>query len=116
VDDLVVYMAHRLFSVANGLVQSACTSLNVFFSSMGLRISAQSWRLCFLLRNTKILCAASDVMFQIFGNFFRCWVVMELHAAKMPPKSEFSIGDSLDPSCNMAQFVLRIWQGNTCWD
>jgi hypothetical protein len=33
-----------------------------------------------------------DVMFQIFGYFFRCWVAMELPcevcAAKMPPKSE----------------------------
>jgi hypothetical protein len=33
-DDLVVYMAHRLFSVANGLVQTVCTSLNIFFSSI----------------------------------------------------------------------------------
>jgi hypothetical protein len=39
-DDLVVCMAHRLFDVARGLVQTACTSLNVFFSSMGLTISA----------------------------------------------------------------------------
>jgi hypothetical protein len=39
-DDLVVYMAHRLFNVARGLVQTACTSLNVFFSSMGQTISA----------------------------------------------------------------------------
>jgi hypothetical protein len=33
-------MAHRLFHVARGLVQTTCTSLNVFFSSMGLTISA----------------------------------------------------------------------------
>jgi hypothetical protein len=39
-DDLVVYMAHRLLNVARGLVQTACQSLNVFFSSMGLTISA----------------------------------------------------------------------------
>jgi hypothetical protein len=39
-DDLVVYMAYRLFNVVRGLVQTACTSLNVFFSSMGLTISA----------------------------------------------------------------------------
>jgi hypothetical protein len=39
-DDLVVYMAHRLLNVARELVQTACTSLNVFFSSMGLTISA----------------------------------------------------------------------------
>jgi hypothetical protein len=39
-DDLVVYIAHRLFDVARGLVQTACISLNVFFSSMGLTISA----------------------------------------------------------------------------
>jgi hypothetical protein len=38
-DDLVVYMAHRLFDVARGLVQTVCTSLNVFFSSMVLTIS-----------------------------------------------------------------------------
>jgi hypothetical protein len=39
-DDLVVCMAHSLFNVARGLVQTACTSLNVFFSSIGLTISA----------------------------------------------------------------------------
>jgi hypothetical protein len=39
-DDLVVYIAHRLFDVARGLVQTVWTSLNVFFSSMGLTISA----------------------------------------------------------------------------
>jgi hypothetical protein len=33
-------MAHRLFNVARGLVQTACTSLNVLFPSMGLMISA----------------------------------------------------------------------------
>jgi hypothetical protein len=41
-DDLVVYMAHRLFNEAHGLVQTACTSLNVFFCSMGLTISASN--------------------------------------------------------------------------
>jgi hypothetical protein len=30
-DDLVVYMAHRLFDVALGLIQTACTSLNILF-------------------------------------------------------------------------------------
>jgi hypothetical protein len=39
-DDLAVYMVNRLFNMARGLVQTACTSLNVFFSSMGLTISA----------------------------------------------------------------------------
>jgi hypothetical protein len=38
-DDLVVYTAHRLLNVARGLVQTACTSLNVFFSAMGLTLS-----------------------------------------------------------------------------
>jgi hypothetical protein len=32
-------MVHRLFNVTRGLVQTACTSLNVFFSSIGLTIS-----------------------------------------------------------------------------
>jgi hypothetical protein len=73
-------------------------------------------------------------MFQIFGYFFRCWVAMELPckvcAAKMSPKSELiEIGGrcflgsasilfntaALDPSGSMARFVLRIWQGHTCW-
>jgi hypothetical protein len=35
-------MAHRLFNVARGLVQTACTSFNVFFSSMGLTIISAS--------------------------------------------------------------------------
>jgi hypothetical protein len=30
-DDLVVYVAQRLIEVARGLVQTACTSLGVFF-------------------------------------------------------------------------------------
>jgi hypothetical protein len=37
-DDLVVYATHRLIEVALGTIQTACTSLVVFFSSMGLKI------------------------------------------------------------------------------
>jgi hypothetical protein len=33
---MVVYIAQRLDNVARGQVQIACTSLNVFFPSMGL--------------------------------------------------------------------------------
>jgi hypothetical protein len=98
-DDLVVYMAHRLFSVANRLVQTACTSLNVFFSSMGLTISASKSEVNLFTRKherppimVRVGSYASDVMFQIFGYFFRCWVAMELPrevcATKMSPKSE----------------------------
>jgi ribonuclease HI len=36
----VIYAAHRLLSVAHGLVQTALTALVVFFNSMGLSISA----------------------------------------------------------------------------
>jgi hypothetical protein len=46
-DDLVVYMAHRLFNVARELVQTGCTSLNVFFSTMGLTISRKPADTCF---------------------------------------------------------------------
>jgi hypothetical protein len=35
-DDLVVYMAHRLFNEAHGLVETSCPSLTGFFSSMVL--------------------------------------------------------------------------------
>jgi hypothetical protein len=39
-DNLVVYVTHRLIEVARGLIQTACTLLGVFFSSMGLTISS----------------------------------------------------------------------------
>jgi hypothetical protein len=39
-DDLVVYVADRLIRVARGLIQTACTSLGVFFSSVSLTISS----------------------------------------------------------------------------
>jgi hypothetical protein len=39
-EDLVVYVAHRLIGVARGLIQTFCTSLGVFFSSVGLTISS----------------------------------------------------------------------------
>jgi hypothetical protein len=39
-DDLMVYVTHRLIGVARGLIQTARTSLGVFFSSMGLTISS----------------------------------------------------------------------------
>jgi hypothetical protein len=39
-DVLVMHVAHRLIGVAGGLVQTACTSLSVFFSSVGLTISS----------------------------------------------------------------------------
>jgi hypothetical protein len=34
-DPWLYMMAHRLFNVARGLVQTACTTMNVFFSSTG---------------------------------------------------------------------------------
>jgi hypothetical protein len=34
-DDMVVYMAHRIYNLARELVQTAHTLLNVFFSSIG---------------------------------------------------------------------------------
>jgi hypothetical protein len=78
-DDLVEYMAHRLFNVARRLVQTACTSLNVFFSSIGLTISASKSEVSPAdTGKNRILCATSDDMFQIFEYIFRCWVAMEL--------------------------------------
>jgi hypothetical protein len=60
-------MARGLFNVAHGLVQTACTSLNVFFSSMGLTISASKSEVMLFNR---ILCTTSDDMFQIFEYIF----------------------------------------------
>jgi hypothetical protein len=37
-DDLLVYVTHRLIEVARGFIQTACTSLGIFISSMGLTI------------------------------------------------------------------------------
>jgi hypothetical protein len=68
--DLVVYMAHTLFNVARGLVQTACISLNVFFSSMGLRISASK---------------SDATCFKYLGIFFDAGLRWSCHA-KMPPK------------------------------
>jgi hypothetical protein len=81
-------MAHRLLIVTHGLVQTACTSLNVFFSSMGLTISASK-----LKKNTNArrYWYKSDPI-QIFGYIFRFWVAIELpceiYRAKMPSKSK----------------------------
>jgi hypothetical protein len=74
-----MYMAHRLFNVARRLVQTACTSLNVFFSSMGLTISASKSEVTPAdTGKNRILCATSDDMFQIFEYICRCWVALEL--------------------------------------
>jgi hypothetical protein len=39
-DDIVVYSSHHIFKIASTLVQTACSSLSVFFSMSGLTISA----------------------------------------------------------------------------
>jgi hypothetical protein len=39
-DDIVVYSSHHIFEIASTLVQTACSSLTVFFSMVGLTISA----------------------------------------------------------------------------
>jgi Reverse transcriptase (RNA-dependent DNA polymerase) len=38
-DDVVVYATHRVLEIARSLIQTACTSLSVFFSMMALTIS-----------------------------------------------------------------------------
>jgi hypothetical protein len=73
-DDLVVYMAqaHRLFSVANGLVQTTCTSLNVFFSSMGLTISASKLEVILFTRKHErppIMVRVGSSCFKYLGIF-----------------------------------------------
>jgi hypothetical protein len=39
-DDKIVYFSHHIFEIARTLVQTACSSLRVFFSMIGLTISA----------------------------------------------------------------------------
>jgi hypothetical protein len=39
-DDILVYFSHHIFEIASILVQTACSSLRVFFSMLGLTISA----------------------------------------------------------------------------
>jgi hypothetical protein len=52
-DDLVVYV--RLTEVGRGLVQTACTSLGVFLSSMGLTISFSKSKVMLFPENTSAL-------------------------------------------------------------
>jgi hypothetical protein len=100
-DDLVVCMAHRLFNLAHGLVQTACTSFNVFFSSMGLTISASKSKVMLFTkkheRSSILVRIGSYVLPQRrhVSNvwvYFRCWVEMDLPfeicTTEMPPKCE----------------------------
>jgi hypothetical protein len=89
VDDLVVHVTHRLIEVARGLIQTAFTSLGVFFSSMDiLRIfSSKSEVMLFSLKHERpailirigshVLPQTSDHDFQIFGSVFRLWIDQE---------------------------------------
>jgi hypothetical protein len=53
--NLVVYVTHRLIEVAFGLIQTACTSLGVFFSSMRLTISSSKSEVMLFSQNTSAL-------------------------------------------------------------
>jgi hypothetical protein len=72
-DDLVVYMVHRLFDVAHGLVQTACTSLNVFFSSMGLTISASKSEIMLFTRKHNRLQFLVRIAFFNAGLRWSCY-------------------------------------------
>jgi hypothetical protein len=45
-----VYVTHRLIEVARGLIQTACTSLGVFFSSMNLTIASSKFEVILFSR------------------------------------------------------------------
>jgi hypothetical protein len=66
-------MAHRLFNVACGLAQTACTSLNVFFSSMGLTISASKSEVMLFTRKHERIGSyvlPQTICFKYLGLFF----------------------------------------------
>jgi hypothetical protein len=54
-DDLVVYVAHRLIGVVRGLIQTACTSLGVFFLQWVSQYPPQSSRSCRFPEDTSAL-------------------------------------------------------------
>jgi hypothetical protein len=92
-------MAHRLFNVAHGLAQTACTSLNIFFSSMGLTICAsKSEAILFTRKHERppiLVRIGSYVLpqttcFKYLGIFFDDGLRWSCHAkyAKMHPKSK----------------------------
>jgi hypothetical protein len=77
----VVYVTHKLIEVARGLIQTACTSLGVFFSSMGLTISsAKSEVMLFSRKHERppiLIRIGSHVLpqtttFKYLGMFFDC--------------------------------------------
>jgi hypothetical protein len=142
---LVVYMAHKLFSVAHGLVQTACTSLNVFFSSMGLTISASKSEVMLFTRKHErpptLVRVRSCVLpqtsfFKYLSIFFDAGLWWNWHAKYVRRrclqrvnllKSVAGVSCGAHPSCLILlhrgligsvleyRFVLRIWQGHTCW-
>jgi hypothetical protein len=86
-----------------GLVQPTCTSLNVFFSSMGLTISASKSEVMLFTRKHKrppiLLRIGSYVLphttyFNYLGIFFDAGSRWSCHVKYVPPKGELvEIGD-----------------------
>jgi hypothetical protein len=77
----VVFVAHRLIGVARELVQTACTSLGVFFSSVGLNISSSMPEVMLFSRKHErppiLIRIGSHVLpqattFKYLGVFFDC--------------------------------------------
>jgi hypothetical protein len=73
-------MTHRMFNVAHGLVQTTCTSVNVFFSFMGLTMlfTKKRKRLPILVRIGSYV-LPQTTCFKYLGIFFD---------AALPPKSK----------------------------
>jgi hypothetical protein len=78
---MVVYVTHRLIEAARGLIQTACTSLGVFFSSMGLTISSSKSKVMLFSRKHErppiLIRIGSHVLphtttFKYLGVFFDC--------------------------------------------
>jgi hypothetical protein len=76
-----MYVAHRLIGVARGLIQTACTSLGVFFSSVGLTISSSKSEVMLFSRKHErppiLIRIGSHVLpqamtFKYLGVFFDC--------------------------------------------
>jgi hypothetical protein len=121
-DDLVVYVAHRLIRVARGLIQTACTSLSVFFSSVGLTISSSKSEVMLFSRKHErppiLIRIGSHVLpqattFKYLGVFFDCalrWSAQTRYVGRRCLqrinllKSVAGVSWGAHPSCMLLQY------------
>jgi hypothetical protein len=85
-DDIMVYSSHHVLQTACVLVQTAYSSLSVFFSLLGLTISpSKSEVVLFSRRHLEPSVSIRiggrllpQFTFQVFGSIFLCWILKSI--------------------------------------